>query len=76
MDCLKEVVKQSYHSEKDLFATRLAFEVLIRWQKDGKGISYCRKMRNDEWLFDETVKNSPLSNFVNIALEAIEIKDF
>lgn len=43
MNCLKEVMNNGYHSERDLFATRLAFEVLIRWGSE-EGISYVHKM--------------------------------
>lgn len=33
-------------------------------------------MQQNTLLFDEELKNCPLTNFINIALEAIEVKDF
>jgi hypothetical protein len=33
-------------------------------------------MQNDEWLFDAEIKSCPLTNFINLALEAIEVGDF
>ena len=63
-------MKHAYASELDLFPVRLCFEVLIRNHKDDSGIKMVEEIQKE---FPEP---TPLSNLVNMIVDAIKVKDF
>jgi len=71
VECLKEVIKYAYDSERDLFPARLCFEVLIRNHKDGSGVKMVEEIQTKHFT-----EKTPLFNLMSMIVDSIKVKDF
>ena len=76
VNCIKEVMKNGYHSEKDLFVARLCLEILIRFRNEQKCGDKVKLIQGVFCNGDPDIKNSPLMNFITLIIESIQVQDF
>ena len=78
---IQKVMKNSYHSEQDLFIFRLCLEVIIRLKEDLVGVNKVQGILdhfiNQKNLYGhDVIEKSPLINLIKMIVEVLKIRDF